>query len=71
VTDLARFHIGISSLGDADLVCSRCLWHAEIGSDGNLAELVALANGHRCEVVIEGEPPRAEVAIGAGGGSAA
>lgn len=72
MSDLSRFSIGISSLGDSDLECSDCYWRAELTSDNNLAELVTLAEAHRCTVVVEGatvdptrlgDPPRHDLVV--------
>lgn len=70
MTDLSRFRLGISSDGDVDLDCLEC-FGSMTGVDpaSTLAELIALAEAHRCAVVVEGggrelELPRASDVAG-------
>lgn len=64
MTDLSRFCVNVFRDGDAELECSGCFWSVDMDSDNNLGKLVALAEAHRCTVVVEGgghghELPRA------------
>ena len=64
MVDLAKFCVGTYSWGEMYLQCNECCWSCEESSWETLADLVRLAEEHRCATVVEGALASRQLAAG-------
>jgi hypothetical protein len=68
MVDLEDFYLGTYTWGEMYLECRCCCWSVQEERWETLGDLVRLAEGHACAVVVEGELAAPELSPGVGGG---